>query len=60
MMTSVVDELYPKKILGSAVKITIGITIKTMRIMSSIFTRNGTVSLTAAAAAPYRPDTAAA
>ena len=59
-MASVSEELYPKKMLGSAVKITIGSTISATRTASRRFTRNGAVSLTATAAAPCRPPAAAA
>ena len=59
-MASVSEDLYPKKMLGSAVKITIGSTISATRTASRRFTRNGAVSLTATAAAPCRPPAAAA
>lgn len=55
MTASVPDEPYPKKILGRAVKTTMGIIRSAARTVSSIFKRNGTLSLTAAAAAPLHP-----
>ena len=51
---------YPKKMFGSAVKMSMGMSRTAIRIPITSLTRKGNVSLTAATAAPLSPAASAA